>query len=182
MHLLSTQPGRFVEDDSVVTRLDQTPGDIVVLSSADTTLALLAAARTALATSDPGYPSLRLANLQYLRQPASLDLYVDEVLQHARVVIVDHLGAESAWSYGLQQIEKLARRQGQQLAIFSGDLQEDEDLLARSTLPPAVGRQLWQYTRSGGAANALQFLRAIAFHGLGHGDAPQPPRSLPQIA
>ena len=70
MHLLSTQPGRFVEDDSVVTRLDQTPGDIVVLSSADTTLALLAAARTALAASDPGYPSLRLANLQYLRQPA----------------------------------------------------------------------------------------------------------------
>ena len=182
MHLLSTQPGRFVEDDSVVTRLDQTPGDIVVLSSADTTLALLAAARTALAASDPGYPSLRLANLQYLRQPASLDLYVDEVLQHARVVIVDHLGAESAWSYGLQQIEKLARRQGQQLAIFSGDLQEDEDLLARSTLPTSVGRQLWQYTRSGGAANALQFLRAIAFHGLGHGEAPQPPRSLPQVA
>ncbi|MDM0040336.1 cobaltochelatase subunit CobN [Variovorax sp. J22G21] len=182
MHLLSTQPGRFVEDDSVVTRLDQTPGDIVVLSSADTTLALLAAARSALAATDPGYPSLRLANLMHLRQPASLDLYVDEVLQHARVVIVDHLGAESAWSYGLQQIEKLARRKGQQLAIFSGDLQEDEDLLARSTLPPSVGRQLWQYTRAGGAANALQFLRAIAFHGLGHGQAPQPPRSLPQVA
>jgi len=182
MHLLSTQPGRFVEDDSVVTRLDQTPGEIVVLSSADTTLALLAAARSALAATDPGYPSLRLANLQYLRQPASLDLYVDEVLQHARVVIVDHLGAESAWAYGLQQIEKLARRKGQQLAIFSGDLQEDEDLLARSTLPQEVGRQLWQYTRAGGAANALQFLRAIAFHGLGHGEAPQPPRSLPQVA
>ena len=182
MHLLSTQPGRFVEDDSVVTRLDQTPGDIVVLSSADTTLALLAAARTALAATDPGYPSLRLANLMYLRQPASLDLYVDEVLQHARVVVVDHLGAESAWAYGLQQLEKLARRKGQQLAMFSGDLQEDEDLLARSTVPRAVGRRLWQYMRSGGAGNAMQFLRAVAFHGLGHGEAPLPPRSLPQVA
>ena len=150
MHLLSTQPGRFVEDDSVVTRLDQTPGDIVVLSSADTTLALLAAARTALAVTDPGYPSLRLANLMHLRQPASLDLYIDEVLQHARVVVVDHLGAESAWAYGLQQLEKLAKRKGQQLAMFSGDLQEDEDLLARSTAPRAVSRQLWQYMRSGG--------------------------------
>ncbi|MDP9991563.1 cobaltochelatase CobN [Variovorax boronicumulans] len=182
MHLLSTQPGRFVEDDSVVTRLDQTPGDIVVLSSADTTLALLAAARTALAATDPGYPSLRLANLMYLRQPASLDLYVDEVLQHARVVVVDHLGAESAWAYGLQQLEKLAKRKGQQLAMFSGDLQEDEDLLARGTVPRAVGRQLWQYMRAGGAGNAMQFLRAVAFHGLGHGEAPLPPRSLPQVA
>ena len=182
MHLLSTQPGRFVEDDSVVTRLDQTPGDIVVLSSADTTLALLAAARTALAVTDPGYPSLRLANLMYLRQPASLDLYVDEVLQHARVVVVDHLGAESAWAYGLQQLEKLAKRKGQRLAMFSGDLQEDEDLLARGTLSRAVSRQLWQYMRSGGAGNAMQFLRAVAFHGLGHGEAPLPPRSLPQVA
>lgn len=182
MHLLSTQPGRFVEDDSVVTRLDQTPGDIVVLSSADTTLALLAAGRTALAATDPGYPSLRLANLMYLRQPASLDLYVDEVLQHARVVVVDHLGAESAWAYGLQQLEKLAKRKGQRLAMFSGDLQEDEDLLARGTLSRAVSRQLWQYMRSGGAGNAMQFLRAVAFHGLGHGEAPLPPRSLPQVA
>ncbi|CAA2106568.1 cobaltochelatase subunit CobN [Variovorax paradoxus] len=182
MHLLSTQPGRFVEDDSVVTRLDQTPGDIVVLSSADTTLALLAAARTALAVTDPGYPSLRLANLMYLRQPASLDLYIDEVLQHARVVVVDHLGAESAWAYGLQQLEKLARRKGQQLAMFSGDLQEDEDLLARGTAPREVSRQLWQYMRSGGAGNAMQFLRAVAFHGLRHGEAPLPPRSLPQVA
>ncbi len=182
MHLLSTQPGRFVEDDSVVTRLDQTPGDIVVLSSADTTLALLAAARTALAATDPGYPSLRLANLMYLRQPASLDLYIDEVLQHARVVVVDHLGAESAWAYGLQQLEKLAKRKGQQLATFSGDLQEDEDLLARGTVPREVSRQLWQYTRNGGAGNAMQFLRSVAFHGLGHGQAPLPPRSLPQVA
>jgi len=182
MHLLSTQPGRFVEDDSVVTRLDQTPGDIVVLSSADTTLALLAAARTALAATDPGYPSLRLANLMHLRQPASLDLYVDEVLQHARVVVVDHLGAESAWAYGLQQLETLAKRKGQQLAMFSGDLQEDEDLLARGTTPRAVSRRLWQYMRSGGAGNAMQFLRAVAFHGLGHGEAPLPPRSLPQVA
>ena len=183
MHLLSTQPGRFVEDDpSVVTRLDQTPGDIVVLSSADTTLALLAAARTALAATDPGYPSLRLANLMHLRQPASLDLYVDEVLRHARVVVVDHLGAESAWAYGLQQLEKLAKRQGQQLAMFSGDLQEDEDLLARGTAARAVSRQLWQYMRAGGAGNAMQFLRAVAFHGLGHGEAPLPPRSLPQVA
>lgn len=104
MHLLSTRPGGFVEDESIVTRLDQTPADIVILSSADTTLALLSSAVAALAGASADFPSVRLANLLYLRQPASLDLYVDEVLRHARVVIVDHLGSESAWPYGIEQI------------------------------------------------------------------------------
>ena len=178
MHLLSTRPGGFVEDPSVVTRLDQQPADIVVLSSADTTLALLSAAAQQL----EGFPSLRLANLMHLRQPASLDLYVDEVLQHARVVVVDHLGSESAWPYGVQQIAALARDKGQRLAIFSGDLQEDPHLLARGTLPQAESRQLWQYLRAGGPANARAFLQATAHLGLGQGEAPPPPRTLPQAA
>nr|WP_145552784.1 cobaltochelatase subunit CobN [Variovorax boronicumulans] len=178
MHLLSTRPGGFVEDGSVVTRLDQQPADIVVLSSADTTLALLSAAAQQLA----GVPSLRLANLLYLRQPASLDLYVDEVLQHARVVVVDHLGSESAWPYGVQQIAALARAKGQRLAMFSGDLQEDPHLLARSTLPQADCRLLWHYLRAGGPVNARAFLQAVVHLGLGQGEAPPPPRSLPQAA
>ncbi|APW37295.1 cobaltochelatase subunit CobN [Rhodoferax koreense] len=182
MHLLSTRPGGFVEDDAVVARLDQTPGEIVVLSSADTTLALLSSAREALAASDPSYPALRLVNLLFLRQPASLDLYIDEVLRHAKVVIVDHLGADTAWPYGIQEIGALARRSGQRLAMFSGDLQEDENLLGQGTLSRAVSRQLWQYLRAGGKVNALQFLRAAAYHGLDRGPAPLPPRVLPPVA
>ncbi|MDR0225552.1 MAG: cobaltochelatase subunit CobN [Burkholderiaceae bacterium] len=182
MHLLSTRPGGFVEDESIVTRLDQTPADIVILSSADTTLALLSSAMQSLAGAPGGFPSVRVANLLHLRQPASLDLYVDEVLRHARVVIVDHLGSESTWPYGIEQIGALARRQGQRLAMFSGDLQEDPQLLARSTLPLSACRLLWQYLRSGGAANAREFLRAVAFHGLDRGEAPLPPRTLPQAA
>ena len=72
MHLLSTRPGGFVEDESIVTRLDQTPADVVILSSADTTLALLAQACTALNAQLPGFPSIRLANLLHLRVLASL--------------------------------------------------------------------------------------------------------------
>ncbi|MFT3721291.1 cobaltochelatase subunit CobN [Pseudorhodoferax sp.] len=182
MHLLSTRPGGFVEDDGVVARLDQEPADIVVLSSADTTLALLSAAAQQLGRAPGGFASLRLANLLHLRQPASLDLYVDQVLQHARVVVVDHLGSESAWPYGVQQIAALARQRGQRLAMFSGDLQEDPHLLARSTLAPEQGRRLWQYLRAGGPANARAFLQAVAFFGLGRGEAPEPPRPLPQVA
>ncbi len=59
MHLLSTRPGGFVEDESIVTRLDQTPADIVILSSADTTLALLSSAVAALAGASADFPSVR---------------------------------------------------------------------------------------------------------------------------
>ncbi|MDO5290441.1 MAG: cobaltochelatase subunit CobN [Pseudomonadota bacterium] len=182
MHLLNTRPGGFVEDETAIVCLNQTPADMVVLSSADTTLALLAAAQAQRLQADARWPALRLANVLHLRQNASFDRYADEVLRHARVIVVDHLGAESTWPYGVAQLAALARRQGQALALFSGDLTEDPDLLARGTLPPDTARLLWRYLRAGGAANARAFLQAVAFHGLGHGAEPPPPRPLPQVA
>lgn len=182
MHLLGTRPGRFVEDDSVVTRIDQTPADMVVLSSADTTLSLLADAYRLWKQAEPEAPTLRLANLMHLRQSASLDRYVDEVLQHARLVIVDHLGAESAWPYGVEQLRKVAHRRGQKLVMFSGDSRENADLLAKGTLAPEQGRALWQYLRAGGLANAREFLRMGAAWGLGAAREGAPVRVLPPVA
>lgn len=182
MHLLSTRPGGFVEDEGAVVSLGQTPAELVVLSSADTTLALLAAAQERLEAQAPGRLGLRLANLLQLRQPASIDLYVDEVLRHARVVVVDHLGAESAWPYGVQRLGELARAGKQQLAMFSGDLHEDENLLRKGTVPQDWARLLWRYLRAGGAENALAFLESVAFHAFGRGREPAPPRPVPRVA
>jgi cobaltochelatase CobN len=182
MHLLSSRPGGFVEDDSIITRLDQTPADMVVLSSADTTLSLLADAYRMWQQAETAVPTLRLANLLHLRQSASLDLYIDEVLQHARLVIVDHLGAESTWPYGIEQLQKLARRKGQKLAMFSGDNQEDPELLAKGTLEPEQSRALWQYLRAGGLGNAREFLRMGAAWGLNQGREAAPVRVLPPVA
>lgn len=108
MHLLAAQPGGFVDDSSVITHMAQDLADIIL--SADTTLALLAAACPAAGGDADGFPSVRLANLMYLRQPAAVDLYVDEVLQHARVIIIDHLGGESYWPYGTERIGVQAAR------------------------------------------------------------------------
>ena len=69
MHLLATRSGAIDDGDEAVD-LGQTPGDIVVLTAADTDLACLSAAHTA------GGPSLRLANLMRLRHNLSVDLYV----------------------------------------------------------------------------------------------------------
>ncbi|KVE43150.1 cobaltochelatase subunit CobN [Burkholderia sp. BDU5] len=179
MHLLRTTPGGFVDDTAGVVRIDQRPADIVILSSADTTLSLLA---SVVPTLGDGFPSVRLANVTFLRQPASVDFYVDDVLRHARVVVIDHLGGEAYWPYGIEQAIALADRAGQRLAMFSGDLQEDPNLIAKSTVAPGLCRLWWRYLREGGPANAERLLRSIAHHALGVGDEPEPPRPLPAAA
>ncbi len=177
MHLLSTRPGGHVEDGGQgVVRVEQTPGDIVVLSAADTTLSLLADAAGAL---PDGFPTVRLANLMWLRQPASADMYVDEVLQHARVVVIDHLGAASDWAYVVERVRELARERGQWLALFSGDASEDLQLLLRSTAPHEDCRQLWRCLREGGRDNARTFFELIGHSAFGLGARPTPPVALP---
>jgi cobaltochelatase CobN len=179
MHLLRTTPGGFVDDTAGVVRIDQQPAEIIILSSADTTLALLASVVPRLPA---GFPSVRLANVTYLRQPASVDFYVDDVLQHARVVVVDHLGGEAYWPYGIEQVVALAERRNQLLAMFSGDLQEDPSLIAKSRAEPEFCRLLWRYLREGGAANAEGFLRALAWRAFDWGSEPAPPLALPAAA
>ena len=79
MHLLQAQPGG-VADGSEPVDLAQSPGDIVVLSAADSELANLAAARGALGDA---FPTLRLANLMQLTHNLSVDLYCDSVIEKA---------------------------------------------------------------------------------------------------
>ncbi|MBU7571856.1 MAG: cobaltochelatase subunit CobN [Hydrogenophaga sp.] len=179
MHLLSTRPGGHVEDGGQgIVRVEQTPGDIVVLSAADTTLSLLADAAAGLGSD---FPSVRLCNLMWLRQPASTDLYVDDVLRHARVVVIDHLGAPSDWAYVVEQAVSLAAKHGQWLALFSGDNAQDPQLLMRSTAAPEDCDRLWRCLREGGRENALAFFSLIGHAAFGRGPKPPPPRPLPPV-
>ena len=131
MHLLSTRPGGHVEDDGQgVVRVEQTPGDIVVLTVADTTLSLLAEVAGSLPDD---FPSVRLANLMWLRQPASIDMYMDDVLRHAKAIVIEHLGSPSDWAYIVDQVCASAQARGQWLVMVSGECVEDAQLLIRST-------------------------------------------------
>src|SRR5262245_47802652 len=91
MHLLAAKPGA-ITDGSEAVDLGQTPGDIVIMSAADTELACLAQARAALPADAP---SLRLANLLFLAHNLSVDKYLDDVVRHARLVVVRLLGGRS---------------------------------------------------------------------------------------
>jgi cobaltochelatase CobN len=128
MHLLVTQPGQITDDGEAVD-LGQTPGDIVVLSAASSDLSVLAMARRDLqAGAAPGLPSLRLANLMQLSHHMSVDVYLENTIAHARLVIVRLLGGAGYWPYGLEQLAALARENDILLAVVPGDDQPDPEL------------------------------------------------------
>jgi cobaltochelatase CobN len=173
MHLLATIPGS-VSDGSEAADLGQTPGEIVFLSAADSELSCLAAALPKV----PGV-TLRMANLARLAHPMSVDLHVESVVRHARLVVVRLLGGRGYWRYGVEQIEQACRAGAIPLAFVPGDDQPDADLASRSTLDPAALHRLWQYLVQGGPANAEQFLRYAAFL-IGRDLEWREPAALPQ--
>ena len=155
MHLLAAQPGG-VSDGSEAVDLGQTPGDIVIISAADTELTLLAQAR-ARRPAD-GFPSVRLANLMHLAHNMSVDLYVEDIIANAKLVVLRVLGGRSYWSYGCDEIAAVCVRECIPLAFLPGDDQPDAELVALSTLDADAQHRLWQYLVHGGLENALDFL------------------------
>jgi cobaltochelatase CobN len=159
LHLLAAQPGA-IADGSEAVDLGQTPGEIVVLSAADTELAMLADARAAKPAE--GFPSLRLANLMQLGHNMSVDLYVEEIIAQAKLVVVRLLGGRGYWPYGVEQISEACRQANIAVAYLPGDDQPDAELSELSTLPAEAQHRLWQYCVHGGPENAQDFLNFAA--------------------
>ncbi len=162
MHLLAAQPGT-VNDGAEALDLGQSPGDIVVLSAADSELACMAAAQAKLvAEHGENFPALRLASLLHLGHNFSVDLYTESVIARARLVVVRLLGGRGYWPYGVEQVSAACKAHDIPLALLPGDDQPDADLAAATTLAPEAAHRLWQYCVHGGAENAANFLRFTA--------------------
>jgi cobaltochelatase CobN len=157
MHLLATTPG-MIADGSAAIDLAQTPGEIVILSSADTEIALLAAAQRRRRAHDPRAPRLRLAPLLRLGHNFSVDLYMETVAR-ARLVIARLLGGSAYWPYGVERLVETCRAHGIPLALLPGDDNADAELTQRSTLAPDAVQRLWRYLAEGGPVNADNLLR-----------------------
>ncbi|MBA55708.1 MAG: cobaltochelatase subunit CobN [Pseudomonadales bacterium] len=177
MHLFAAKPGGFADDEGIVD-LQQTPGDIVILSAADSSLSALSQAAERLGDA---YPSLRLANWMNLVKPAAYDLYEHKVLEHARVVIVSLLGGASYWQYGYERLlewaEALSERQ---LIVVPGCDAPDDPLLEASTVTFQCAWSVWRYLREGGVDNAEQLLRYIAAQFLEMSYRWREPRPIPE--
>jgi cobaltochelatase CobN len=160
MHLLTTSSTGL---DEIVEAIDlgQPPGDIAVLSFADSDLAGLAAAWEA---ERKALPSVRLAHLRDLRHPMSVDLWIDRVGAHAKVVLVRLLGGLDWWKYGIERLSGVARQRGIALAVLPGEDRDDPRLAEASTLPVDELRALLRYFREGGLENLRALLRRLARH------------------
>jgi cobaltochelatase CobN len=177
MHLLQTTSTTL---DDIVEPLDlrQKPGDIVVLSFADSDLAGLAAA---FAIEKDALPSVRLAHLRDLRHPMSIDLWIDKVGKHARVIVVRLLGGLDWWRYGVEALAQMAREQGIALAVLPGEDRDDPRLDAASTLPPDELKALLAFFRQGGRENLRALLRRLAGH-AGLSLPAREPEPVPRMA
>src|ERR1700756_948663 len=156
MHLLATITGT-IPDGSAAVDLAQTPGDIVLLSSADTELALLAAAQARRRAQDSAAPRLRLASILRLGHNFSVDLYT-ETVAGARIVIARLLGGSAYWPYGVERLVEKCLEHGIPLALLPGDDRPDPELAQLSTLAPDAADRLRRYLAEGGPANAENLL------------------------
>src|SRR6266849_5262917 len=177
MHLLATTSTTL---DEIVEPVDlgQPPGDLVVLSFADSDLSGLAAAW---ALERDALPSVRLAHLRDLRHPMSVDLWIDRVGAHAKVILVRLLGGLDWWKYGVERLSVLTRERGVALAVLPGEDRDDPRLDAASSLPPQELHALLRYFREGGLANMRALLRRLAHH-AGHALPTHEPAVVPRLA
>jgi cobaltochelatase CobN len=177
MHLLATTSTNL---DEIVEAVDlgQPPGDIAVLSFADSDLAGLAAAWEA---ERAVLPSVRLAHLRDLRHPMSVDLWIERLGPYAKVIVVRLLGGLDWWKYGVERLAALARERGIALAVLPGEDRDDARLVEASTLPPSERDTLLRYFREGGRENLRALLRRLARHAGYHLDAREP-EAVPRFA
>src|SRR3981189_2731481 len=118
MHLLATTQGT-IADGSAAIDLAQTPGDIVLLSCADTEIALLAAAQKRRLAQDPTVPRLRLAPILRLGHNFSVDLCIETVAR-AQLVVARLLGGSAYWPYGVERLVETCRAYDIPIALVPG--------------------------------------------------------------
>jgi cobaltochelatase CobN len=160
MHLLTTTSTSL---DDIVEPVDlkQPPGEVVILSFADSDLSGLAAAWS---LEQHALPRVRLAHLRDLRHPMSVDLWIDRVASGAKVILVRLIGGLDWWRYGVERLSVLARTHAIALALLPGEDRDDPRLAEASTLPPGELDTLLLFFREGGRENLRALLRRLARH------------------
>ncbi|WP_437880594.1 cobaltochelatase subunit CobN [Pseudomonas sp. LRF_L74] len=176
MHLLRTQPGQQLPADSIAD-LGQTPAELVILCTGDSHLSLLAEVARHLPED---YPTLRLASPAQLGNHASVDFYVEQVLKHAKVILISVHGGVSYWRYGIERLVELSKA-GATLILVPGDDQPDPELTNLGNVAAEDAERLWQYLRQGGVDNARQFFQCIANRYLERDYTWQAPHALPRV-
>ena len=161
MHRLRTIPGGWNPGVEGVIDIDQTPGDIIFLSSGDTELSTFVEAYRATfdKTSEisSSVPSLRVVNLGSLKQELTIDNYIDDVVAHAKLVVARLLGGFAYYPYLVEQVQGICEAKGIPLIWLPGYNEPDPILLERSLQVEAeLYQTVWEGFNLAGAENLKQ--------------------------
>ena len=179
MHVVFRE-SQGLEETETPTDLGQSPGDLVVLSFSDSDLGAFAAGWHR--AREGGFePTLRLANLAALKHPLSVDTYVEQTLAGAKGILIRLIGGISYWSYGIQQVQDLARRNGIALAVLPADGRADPRLDEVSTLPVSTLARLTRLCDMGGTVSAQAALAQLALAAGFYAGPVRGAKSLPQV-
>ncbi|MGI9378727.1 MAG: cobaltochelatase subunit CobN, partial [Methyloligellaceae bacterium] len=149
MHILATQTAP-INDGSEAVDLEQSKGDVVIISAADSEISALAQACDVVGND---LLTLRLANLMQLSHPLSVDLYIKKTLQFSGLIVLRLLGGASYWTYGIEQLQSLVSDTQIKLVVLPGDGKPDPELQRRSTVPFEHAERLRSYFVEGGREN-----------------------------
>jgi len=155
MHLLSAQAGAIQQEGEAID-LAQAPGAYVFASSADSELAMLAAA-----ADRAGEGDLRLANILRLSNNLSVDYWLEKTVAHARLVVLRLIGGIAYFQYGVDELTALCANRKIPLVLLPGDANPDPILRDRSTVSPEAWSRLHGLFIAGGPENADTILRAF---------------------
>ena len=148
MHWTAAEPGQL-DAERALTLIEQTPGEIVFLSAADTELYAVASI-----WKEQFGSRLRVASAFPLRQPVAADHYIDRVISKAKLVVARLLGGHAYFAHFLQGLSDL-RAEGSQLKllILSGSDLDEPELAALSDFSGTVRQKLFAMFRHGGREN-----------------------------
>ena len=146
MHWTSAQPG-CLDAERELFLINQSPGEIVFLSAADTDLTSVSI------TWRHRFGSrLRLAHAFALRQPVAADHYVNTVVRKSKLLVARLLGGKSYFAHFIQGLLDLKEEGGgPKCLILPGTGSDDLDGL--SDFPPAVCRRMAEFFENGGQEN-----------------------------
>ena len=156
MHLLSAQAGAIQQEGEAID-LAQSPGDYIFASSADSELAMLAGA-----ADRAGENGLRLANTLRLSNNLSVDMWVEQTVAHARLVVLRLIGGAAYFQYGVDELTALCTNRNIPLVLLPGDANPDPILQTRSTVHPDDWSSLHRLFIAGGPDNADAILQSFA--------------------
>ncbi|MEW7279033.1 cobaltochelatase subunit CobN [Aquimarina sp. 2201CG1-2-11] len=161
MHLIATIPGGWNPNDDGIFYIEQQPGDIVFLSAGDTEIHTINEAYKELHKAEGDtLPSLRMTNLVYLKQELTIDTYLEEVLEKAKVIVCSMLGGLSYYKYLVESLVTLQERVGNTV-LFLPAHEPDFELMKLSSAEIQIVHQSRQYLQEGGKENAIAFLNYL---------------------